>query len=126
QRGIRFVLGSYGSTISAPASAEAARRRMFFWETGAVGSMPGPGGGSFFFRVAPSGGVLGRAAVSFVARQLAPLLGRPADSLRFAVANVGDLYGATVAKGAVQEIRSLGLPFAGQFSYRAQRPDVRG
>jgi branched-chain amino acid transport system substrate-binding protein len=126
RRGIRFVLGSYGSSISAPASAEAARRRMLFWETGAVGSMPGPGGGRFFFRVAPSGGVLGRAAVSFVAERLAPVLGRPATSLRFAVANVGDLYGATVAEGAVQEIRSLGLPFAGQFSYPAQRPDLAG
>jgi branched-chain amino acid transport system substrate-binding protein len=124
RRGVRFVLGSYGSTISAPASAEAARRRMFFWETGAVGSMPGPGGGRFFFRVAPSGGVLGRAAVSFVAERLAPLLGRPATSLRFAVANVGDLYGATVAEGAVKEIRSLGLTFVGQFSYPPQRSDM--
>jgi branched-chain amino acid transport system substrate-binding protein len=124
KRGIRFVLGSYGSTISAPASAEAARRRMFFWETGAVGTMPGPGGGHFSFRVAPSGGVLGRAAVSFVAEQMAPLLRRPATSLRFAVANVADLYGATVADGALREIRSLGLPFAGRFSYPAQRPDL--
>jgi ABC-type branched-subunit amino acid transport system substrate-binding protein len=123
-RGVRFVLGSYGSTISAPASAEAARRGMLFWETGAVGSMPGPGGGRFFFRIAPSGGVLGGAAVSFVAERLAPLLGRPAASLRFAVANVGDLYGATVAEGAIQEIRSRGLPFAGQFSYPAERPDL--
>jgi branched-chain amino acid transport system substrate-binding protein len=126
ERGVRFVLGSYGSTISAPVAAEAARRGMLFWETGAVGSMPGPGGGRFFFRVAPSGTVLGRAAVAFVADRMAPLLHRPASSLRFAVANVDDLYGAAGAEGAVEEIRSLGLPFAGQFSYPAQRPDLAG
>ena len=38
--GIDLVLGSYGSTISGPASAEAASNGMLFWETGAVGMLP--------------------------------------------------------------------------------------
>ena len=117
QRGIRFVLGSYGSTISQPAGMEAARRGMLFWETGAVGSMPGQAPGRLFFRVAPSGRVLGRAAISFVAQRLAPMLHRPASTLRFAVANVNDAYGSAVADGAVSEIQDLGLPFVGRFSY---------
>jgi branched-chain amino acid transport system substrate-binding protein len=119
-RGVRFVLGTYGSTISGPAATEAARRGMLFWETGAVGSMGGPAGGRSFFRVAPSGSVLGSSAVAFVADRLAPLLHRPADSLRFAVANVDDVYGSAVARGAVEEVRSRGLPFAGQFAYGLQ------
>jgi branched-chain amino acid transport system substrate-binding protein len=124
RRGIRFVLGSYGSTISQPAAAEAARRDMLFWETGAVGSMPAPGaGGRLFFRVAPSGSVLGSSAVSFVADQLAPLWHRTASSLRFAVANVDDVYGSAVAAGAVEQIRALGLPFVGQFPYRVRNAD---
>jgi branched-chain amino acid transport system substrate-binding protein len=124
ERGIRFVLGSYGSTISQPAADAAARRGMLFWETGAVGSMPAPGaGGRLFFRVAPGGSVLGSAAVSFVAEQLAPLWHRRASSLRFAVANVDDVYGSAVAAGAVHEIRALGLPFAGQFPYPALHSD---
>jgi branched-chain amino acid transport system substrate-binding protein len=126
-RGIRFVLGSYGSTVSQPAAAAAADRHMLFWETGAVGSMPAPGsGGRFFFRVAPGGGVLGKAAVSFVADQLAPLWHRPASSLRFAVANVDDVYGSAVAAGAVDEIHALGLPFAGQFPYDLSRSEPAG
>jgi len=127
ERGIGFVLGSYGSSVSEPAASAAAHRRMLFWETGAVGSMPAPGsGGRFFFRVAPGGSVLGKAAVSFVADQLAPLWHRPASSLRFAVANVDDVYGSAVAGGAVDEIHALGLPFAGQFSYSLSRPDPAG
>ena len=126
-RGIRFVLGSYGSTVSQPAAAAAVRRHMLFWETGAVGSMPAPGsGGRLFFRVAPGGSVLGKAAVSFVADQLAPLWHRPASSLRFAVANVDDVYGSAVAAGAVDEIHALGLPFAGQFPYDLSRPEPAG
>ncbi len=37
--GVRLLLGSYGSTISAPAAEAAARRGLLFWETGAVGEM---------------------------------------------------------------------------------------
>jgi branched-chain amino acid transport system substrate-binding protein len=126
-QGIRFVLGSYGSTVSQPAAAAAAHRDILFWETGAVGSMPAPGsGGRLFFRVAPGGSVLGKAAVSFVADQLAPRWHRPASSLRFAVANVDDVYGSAVAAGAVDEIHALGLPFAGQFPYDLSHPDPAG
>ncbi len=122
--GIRVVVGSYGSTISEPAAAEAARRGMLFWETGAVGEMSDDLGGRRFFRVAPTGATLGRAAVDFVAGQIAPRLGRPASSLRFAVANVDDLYGRAVADGALQEIRALGLPLAGRFPYDPLRLDA--
>ncbi|HKN48922.1 MAG TPA: ABC transporter substrate-binding protein, partial [Actinomycetota bacterium] len=81
---VRFVLGSYGSTISLPAAREAGAHGMLFWESGAVGDMTGSELGKLVFRVAPSGVSLGRTAVAFVARQLAPLLHRPASSLRFA------------------------------------------
>jgi ABC-type branched-subunit amino acid transport system substrate-binding protein len=85
--------------------------------------MPGAGPGSapdpnqLFFRVAPSGATLGRAAVSFIAGELTPLLHRSASSIRFAVANVDDAYGNAVAGGAVAEVHALGLPLAGQFPY---------
>jgi branched-chain amino acid transport system substrate-binding protein len=96
---------------------------MLFWETGAVGSMPGPSEGNLFFRVAPTGAVLGKTAVGFIARQVAPMFGRDPASLRFAVANVDDVYGTAVADGAVQEIHTLHLPFVGQFSYSLQTLD---
>ena len=44
-QGVRFVLGSNGSTISAPAAATAAQNDMLYWETGAVGEMTGAGRG---------------------------------------------------------------------------------
>lgn len=119
RRGIRFVVGSYGSTISNPASAEAARQGMLFWESGAVGMLASPYQGSLVFRFAPTGVVLGRHAISFIADQLASRMHRDPSRLRFAVANVNDVYGSNVARGAVSEIRELGLPFAGQFPYDA-------
>jgi branched-chain amino acid transport system substrate-binding protein len=169
RRGARIVLGSEASTISVPASAEAARRGLLFWETGAVGSwsawdahqatseaaerygaLPSPGtmpvgedplgtaAGRLVFRVSPSGTVLGRSAIDFVADQVAPRSGHDPEMLRYAVVNVDDVYGSTVSRGAVEEIHARGFPFAGQFTYRlpgldaaalvaavaAARPDV--
>ena len=115
--GVNLVLGSYGSTISSPAADAAARRGMLFWETGAVGDMTGTGAGDLVFRVAPTGGVLGHAAIAFIARELAPKLGRDPTTLRFAVANVNDSYGEAVARGALEEIAAQGLTLAGQFPY---------
>ncbi len=40
--GIDLVIGTYGSTISAPAAEVAAQEDMLLWETGAVGEMTGP------------------------------------------------------------------------------------
>jgi branched-chain amino acid transport system substrate-binding protein len=104
--GARFVLGSYGSTISAPAAFEADRRGMLFWETGAVGYMPSTGRGHLVFRVSPSGLILGGSAIDFVTRELAPTWHRSPRSLRFAVAYVNDVYGSEVARGAIDRIRA--------------------
>src|SRR5205085_360542 len=84
-QGVRLVLGSYGSTISAPAAAAADRRGMLFWETGAVGYMPSTGRGRLVFRVAPSGLILGGSAIDFVTNELATKWHRAPSSLRFAV-----------------------------------------
>jgi branched-chain amino acid transport system substrate-binding protein len=140
---VRFVLGSYGSTISEPAASAATRRGMLFWETGAVGGMVGwsETGGEYgaasepmpptessthglFFRVAPTGSVLGRSAIDFIADELAPRLHRDPSSLRFAVAYVNDVYGSAVADGAVAELRKRGLSLAGSFGYDPISPDM--
>jgi branched-chain amino acid transport system substrate-binding protein len=122
-RGVDLVLGSYGSTISPPAAAAAAGHGSLFWETGAVGKLAGPGGGDLVFRVAPTGGLLGRGAIRFVADQLAPKLGREASSLRFAIAAVDDVYGAAVADGARAELRERKLGTVADVAYDPRRYD---
>jgi branched-chain amino acid transport system substrate-binding protein len=137
-KGARFILGSYGSSISLPAADEAAGKGILFWETGAVGDMTGNGLGHLVFRVAPTGASLGRSAIQFIAQRLAPVLHRQPDSLRFAVAFVDDVYGRAVARGAIDEIHASGLNLTGRFGYgtlhfdpsavarriAASRPDV--
>jgi branched-chain amino acid transport system substrate-binding protein len=117
-QGVDLVVGSYGSTISAAASMATARRGMLFWETGAVGMLPSTSdAGELTFRVPPTGGTLGRAAIDFVSGRLADEMGRDPRSLRFAIAYVNDVYGSTVASGAEEELDARGLNLVATVDY---------
>jgi branched-chain amino acid transport system substrate-binding protein len=124
RRGVRLVLGSYGSTISEPAAIEANDRGLLFWETGAVGEMAGDGPGRLVFRVAPSGAILGRHAVEFIADVYAPMIHRDPSTLRWAVTLVDDSYGRAVAQGAIDELKARGYPIAGVFPYDPNAVDM--
>ncbi len=119
-KGIGVVLGTYGSTISAPVATSVHRSGMLLWETGAVGELGVQSGpGQSFFRMAPMGANLGRAAVGFVRDQLAPMLDERAAPrpLRYAVAYVDDAYGRAVGLGAADEARASGQELVGTFPY---------
>ena len=123
RRGVDVVLGTYGSTISAPAAAAARRSGIVLWETGAVGHVGADAGaGESFFRLAPMGAGLGRAAVAFVDDQLAPALAAPGP-LRYAVAFVDDAYGRAVGTGAAEEAQARGQ-LVGTFPYSAAGVDA--
>jgi len=116
--GIDVVIGSYGSTISAPASETAAANDMLFWETGAVGMLTARSEqGERTFRMPPTGAVLGRNAIEFVDGPLAEALGRDPAGLRYAVSYVDDVYGRAVADGALQAASELDLEVVGRFGY---------
>lgn len=123
--GIDLVLGSYGSTISAPAAEAAANRGLLFWETGAVGEMNGDGAGELVFRVAPSGAVLGRNAIAFIADEYAPVLRVDPAGLRYAVTLVDDAYGRAVAQGALDELAARGYTLAARLPYDPHDVDMR-
>jgi branched-chain amino acid transport system substrate-binding protein len=116
--GITVVVGSYGSTISRPAAEAASRLGLVFWETGAVGQLAmGAATSNLVFRVAPTGGTLGQAAVAFVRDELAARLHR-ARPLQYGVAYVDDVYGRSVGLGALAEVQRSRLPLAGAFPYQ--------
>ena len=123
RRGASVVLGSHGSAISAAAAREATVKKLAFFETGAVGqTAPDDSNGTNFFRLAPMGANLGRAAISFVQDQLATKL--PAHGpLRYGVTYVDDAYGRAVAQGALDTIKERGLILAGAFGYDAHATD---
>jgi ABC-type branched-subunit amino acid transport system substrate-binding protein len=123
ESGVTLIAGTYGSVLARPAAETAAHLGLVYWETGAVGRVGDRAEpGRRFFRVAPSGALLGRQAVDFVRDRLAPRL-RRAGPLRYTVAYVDDAFGQAEAEGEVAEIRRLHLPLAAVLPYDPWRAD---
>src|SRR5439155_14618626 len=90
------ILGTYGSTLSAAASARAEQLKTVYWETGAVAD-PITAQRQYVFRTVATGGALGRMAVMFTHEVLIPKSGLA--SPRVVVVQVDDIYGHSVGGG---------------------------
>ena len=128
--GVDIVLGTYGSTISAPAAATAAREDMLLWETGAVGEVTrrrrGRGRASRSSASPPRAAAWARPRSSSSGTSSRPSSAPTADALRYAVAYVDDAYGRAVGLGAVHEVERGGGVMAGAFPYDVHRLDDGG
>src|SRR3989454_8852649 len=100
------ILGTYGSTLSAAASARAEELKTVYWETGAVAD-PITAQRHYVFRTVATGGALGRMAVTFTHDVLVPSYELTAP--RVVVIQVGDVYGRSVGGGEVALAGKLGL-----------------
>src|SRR5436309_600428 len=87
------ILGTYGSTLSAAASARAEELKTVYWETGAVAD-PITVHRHYVFRTVATGSALGRMAVTFSHDVLVP--GSHLASPRAVIVRVDDIYGRSV------------------------------
>lgn len=124
-KGIPIIVGSYGSTISLPASAEAQRDGLIYWESGAVATMITERGYPNVFRTVTTGDSLGRAAARYIATVVAPRLQRTPRQLRAAVVYANDVYGSSVGLAMRAEVRALHFQRAGVFPYNPYHYNFR-
>jgi branched-chain amino acid transport system substrate-binding protein len=100
------ILGTYGSTLSAAASARAEELKTVYWETGAVAD-PITAQRHYVFRTVATGSSLGRMAVTFTHDVLMPHM-TPA-SPRVVIVRVNDIYGRSVGGGEQALAQTLGI-----------------
>jgi branched-chain amino acid transport system substrate-binding protein len=108
------ILGTYGSTLSAAASARAEQLKTIYWETGAVAD-PITAQRSYVFRTVATGSALGRMAVTFTRATLIPASGL--QSPRVAIVEVDDIYGHSVGGGEAALARQLGIDVVDVIDY---------
>ena len=117
------ILGTYGSTLAAAASARAEELKTVYWETGAVAD-PITAQRHYVFRTVATGGSLGRMAVTFTHDVLLPRyqLAQP----RAVIVRVNDVYGRSVGGGEEQLAQSVGIDVVDVIEYNpnAYVPDV--
>ena len=117
------ILGTYGSTLSAAASARAEELKTVYWETGAVAD-PITAQRHYVFRTVATGSSLGRMAVTFTRDVLVPTFKLQAP--RAVVIRVNDIYGRSVGGGEQSLAASLGISVVDVIEYdpRAFDPGV--
>jgi branched-chain amino acid transport system substrate-binding protein len=117
------ILGTYGSTLSASASARAEELHTIYWETGAVAD-PITAQRRYVFRTVATGSSLGRMAVTFTHDVLLPQANLA--SPRAVIIRVNDIYGRSVGGGEEALARSMGVQVVDVIEYnpRAFDPDV--
>ena len=114
------ILGTYGSTLSAAASARAEELKTVYWETGAVAD-PITAHRHYVFRTVATGSSLGRMAVSFTHDVLAPKYRLPAP--RAVVARVNDIYGRSVGGGEEALAKTVGIDVVDVIEYNPNAYD---
>jgi branched-chain amino acid transport system substrate-binding protein len=115
------ILGTYGSTLSAAASARAEALKTVYWETGAVAD-PITAQRQYVFRTVATGSSLGRMAVTFTHDVLVPRM-KPAIP-RVVIVRVNDIYGRSVGGGEASLAHSLGMDVVDVIEYDAHVYDA--
>ena len=108
------ILGTYGSTLSAAASARAEQLKTVYWETGAVAD-PITAQRHYVFRTVATGSSLGRMAVTFTHDVL--IRESKVSSPRVVVVRVNDIYGRSVGGGEQALASSLGISVVDVIEY---------
>jgi branched-chain amino acid transport system substrate-binding protein len=108
------ILGTYGSTLSAAASARAETLKTVYWETGAVAD-PITAQRQYVFRTVATGSSLGRMAVTFTHEVLIP--DSKISSPRVVVVRVNDVYGRSVGDGEQALATQFGIPVVDVIEY---------
>jgi branched-chain amino acid transport system substrate-binding protein len=115
------IVGTYGSTLSAAASARAEELKTVYWETGAVAD-PITAQRHYVFRTVATGGALGRMAVTFTNNVLVPRYGL--NKPRAVVVRVNDIYGRSVGGGEEELARSLAIDVVDVIEYNPNAYDA--
>jgi len=114
------IIGTYGSTLAAAASARAEELKTVYWETGAVAD-PITAHRKYVFRTVATGGSLGRMAVTFTHDVLIPEYRLSAP--RAVIVQVDDIYGQSVAGGEQELAQSMGVSVVDVIHYNQNAYD---
>jgi branched-chain amino acid transport system substrate-binding protein len=118
---VHVILGTYGSTLSAAASARAEELKTVYWETGAVAD-PITAQRHYVFRTVATGSALGRMAVTFTHDALIPEMKLAAP--RAVVVRVNDIYGRSVGGGEEALAKAMGIQVVDVIEYNPRAFDA--
>jgi branched-chain amino acid transport system substrate-binding protein len=105
REGVKIITGTFSSTLCGAASEAASRQNVIYWETSCVDPRLTRRGLKNVFRTEIDGTGFGWYNVEFIAKHLAPRLGKKTSELRVAYLSEDSSYGQSVTETARQRAK---------------------
>lgn len=121
---VKFIIGTYSSSISYAATTVADKYGVPYFEMVALSEDITTRGFKYVFRTAPSGSMYSYAAVQCMAEYLAPKMGKKPNQTSMANVYEDSLFGTTMAKYGAEAAKKYGIKVVGDEPYKATTSDL--
>ena len=119
QAGVKILVGSTTTAVAMPATQEAERAGVFYWEGAAIAEQITERGFKYTFRVALPAAGLGTPAMDYTVKVVAPTLKRDPKDIRVAIVGEESSFGISMADVNVVAAKEAGVQVVLRETYPA-------
>jgi len=123
---ITCIIGTQASSLSLAATAVAEKNKVFYIETEGVSGLITARGFKYIFRTTFSSGMMSAQMLDYIAKVIAPKLGKKVSDLKIAIVHEDGGFGTAISKGLKAHAKALKLNIVSNQSYSAKATDLSG
>jgi branched-chain amino acid transport system substrate-binding protein len=124
REGVKFLTGTYGSSISLAIAAVGNQFKVPYWEGAAVSDELTQRGYGYVFRLNDNASAMAAGLVQAVDEMFAPKIGKDVKSLRIAMIHEDSAFGTSIAKDFEAQMKGKGVALAALEPYAANTQDL--
>ncbi len=123
---VTCIIGTQASSLSLAATVVAEKNKVFYIETEGVSGLITARGFKYLFRTTFSSGMMSAQMVDYIAKVVAPKMGKKPYDLKIAVIHEDGGFGTAISKGLKARAEGLKLNIVSDLSYSAKATDLSG
>jgi branched-chain amino acid transport system substrate-binding protein len=124
REGVKFLTGTYGSSISLAIAAVGNQFKVPYWEGAAVSDELTQRGYGYVFRLNDNATAMAAGLVQAVDEIFAPKLGKEVKTLKIAIIHEDSAFGTSIAKDFEAQMKEKGVALAALEPYAANTQDL--
>src|SRR5690242_10597844 len=124
REGVKFLTGTYGSSISLAIAAVGNQFKVPYWEGSAVADDLTQRGYPYVFRLNDNANAMAAGMTQAVTELFAPNIGKPVKDLKVAFVHEDSAFGSSIAKDFEAQMKEKGVTLAALEPYAANTQDL--
>jgi branched-chain amino acid transport system substrate-binding protein len=121
---LKFLIGTYSSSLSLAASEVAARQGVTYFELGAISDQITERRYKTVFRTCPKAQLFSRGQIAFIRDWVAPQLQKKPGEIRVSLVHEDSAYGSSVARNLAAEAQAAGVHLISMIPYDSKSVDL--